>query len=78
MLAKNVMSRLKRGELNLSKSILRWKIRKEGKAEPSETELEEAATRLLAEAREIARKRGKNLYEILKEEAKRLSRSQEP
>jgi hypothetical protein len=75
MLAKDLMSRLKRGEINLSKSILRWKIRKEGKTEPPETELEAAAARLLADAREIARKRGKNLYEILKEEAKRLSRS---
>jgi hypothetical protein len=75
MLAENLMCRLKRGEINLAKSILRWKIRKEGKAEPPETELEEAAARLLGEAREIARRRGKNLYEILKEEAKQLSRS---
>jgi hypothetical protein len=75
MLAENLMSRLKRGEINLAKSILRWKLRKEGKAEPPGPELEEAAARLLAEAREIARRRGKNLYEILKEEAKRLSHS---
>ena len=75
MLAESLMSRLKRGEINLAKSILRWKIRKEGKVDPSETELEEAAARLLEEAREIARRRGKSLYEILKEEAKTFFRS---
>jgi len=70
MLARSLLGRLHQGELNLAKSILRWKIRKEGKAEPPDKELEAAAANLLEEAREIARRRGKSLYEILKEEAK--------
>jgi hypothetical protein len=74
MLAMSLLGRLHQGELDLAKSILRWKIRKEGRAEPAGKELEEAAANLLAEAREIARRRGKSLYEILKEEAKGLFR----
>jgi hypothetical protein len=75
MLAKGLLGRLHQGELNLAKSILRWKIRKEGRAEPPDEELEAAAANLLEEAREIARRRGKSLYEILKEEAKGFLRS---
>ena len=77
MLAKGLLGRVQRGELHLAKSILRWKIRKEGRPEPPEEELEAAAASLLAEAREIARRRGKSLYEILKEEAKGLFHSKD-
>ena len=77
MLAKSLLGRLHQGELNLAKSILRWKIRKEGRAEPPDEELEAAAANLLEEARGIARRRGKSLYEILKEEAKGLFRSKD-
>lgn len=77
MLAKSLLGRVERGELHLAKSILRWKIRKEGRAEPPDEELEAAAANLLAEAREIARRHGKSLYEILKEEAKGVFRSKD-
>lgn len=77
MLARSLLGRLHQGELNLAKSILRWKIRKEGRAEPPREELEAAAAKLLEEGREIARRRGKSLYEILKEEAKGLFRSKD-
>jgi hypothetical protein len=77
MLAKSFLGCLHQGELNLAKSILRWKIRKEGRAEPADEELEEEAANLLEEAGGIARKRGKSLYEILKEEAKGLFRSKD-
>jgi len=77
MLAKSLLGRLHQGELNLAKSILRWKIRKEGRADPPDKELEAAAANLLEEAREIARRRGQSLYEILKEEAKGLFRSKD-
>ena len=77
MLAKSLLGRIHRGELNLAKSSLRWKIRKEGRAEPPDEELEAAATNLLAEARAIARRRGKSLYQILKEEATGLFRSKD-
>ena len=77
MLARSLLGRLHQGELNFAKSILRWKIRKEGKTEPPKKELEAAAANLLEEAREIARRRGKSLYEILKEETKGFLRSKD-
>jgi len=77
MLAKSLLGRLHQGELGLAKSILRWKIRKEGRVEPPDEELEAAAANLVEEARKIAQRRGKSLYEILKEEAKGLFRSKD-
>ena len=76
-LARNLINRLHQGELNLANSILRWKIRKEGKPEPPEQNLEAAAASLLEEAREIARRRGKSLYEVLKDGAKGFFSSQD-
>jgi hypothetical protein len=76
-LARSFVARLHQGELDLAKSILRWKIRKEGRAAPPDKELEAAAANLLEEAREIARRRGKSLYEILKEEAKGFFRAKD-
>jgi len=69
-LADSFLTRLRQSELKLVKSILRWKFQKEGSPIPDESELDASASRLLDEAREIARKRGKNLLDILKEEAK--------
>ena len=69
-LANSFLSRLRHGELRLAKSVLQWKLRKEGRTPPEDTELDAAASRLLDQAREIVRKTGKNLYETLKEEAK--------
>jgi hypothetical protein len=65
-----LLSHIQEGELKLAKSILRWKFQKERKPVPGEEELNLAAKRFLDEARKIAGKRGKNLYEILKEEAR--------
>ena len=70
MLPNSFLSRLRHSELRLTKSILRWKFQREGRPPPEDGELDAAASRLLDEAREIARKRGKNLFDILKEEAK--------
>jgi hypothetical protein len=69
-LADSFLSHLRQSELRLAKSILRWKFQKEGQAPPENGELDAAASRLLDEARVIARKRGKSLFYILKEEAK--------
>ncbi|MGD8502907.1 MAG: hypothetical protein PVF76_13790 [Syntrophobacterales bacterium] len=54
----------------MTKSILRWKLQKEGQPLPKNDELDAAASRLLDEARDIARKTGKNLFDILKEQAR--------
>ncbi len=70
ILANSFLSHLRQSELKLARSILRWKFQKEGRPPPENGELDAAASRLLDEAREIARKRGKNLFDILKEEAK--------
>ncbi len=69
-LANSFLSRLRQSELRLAKAILRWKFHKEGWPPPENGELDAAASRLLDEAREIARKRGKSLFDVLKEEAK--------
>ncbi len=75
ILADTFLDRLRQSELTLAKSILKWKYQKEGRPPPEDGELDTAASRLLDEAREIARKTGKNLFDILKEEAKELFRS---
>lgn len=69
-LANSFLSRFRQSELRLTKSILRWKFQKEGRPPPENGELDAAASRLLDEARKIARKRGKSLLDVLKEEAK--------
>ena len=75
ILLDSVLKHLRQGELRLAKSILRWKLQKEGSPVPDDSELDVAASRILDEAREIAKKRGKTLLEILKEEARQFFNS---
>ena len=72
------MNHIRQSELKLAKSILRWKLQKEGSPPPENSDLDFAASRLLDEAREIAKKRGMNLLDILKEEARRFFNSRSP
>ena len=69
-LADSVLNHLRQSELRLVKSILRWKLQKEGQPIPNDGELDGAASRLLEEARKIAKQRGKKLLDVLKEEAR--------
>ncbi|MCG6917515.1 MAG: hypothetical protein LJE89_08205 [Deltaproteobacteria bacterium] len=78
MLPNSIRNHIRRGELKLAKSILRWKLEKEGSPPLENSDLDAAASRLLDEAREIAKKRGMNLLDILKEEARRLFNSKSP
>ena len=78
ILPDSLLNRLRQSELKLAKSILRWKLQKESTLVPDDTQLEVAASRLLDEAREIAKKRGKTLLEILKEEARQFFDSRSP
>ncbi len=78
ILADSFLSRLRQSELRLAKSILRWKLQKEGSPLPDDSELDAAALRLLDEARKIARKRGKKVLDILKEEAREFFSSKPP
>ena len=75
ILPDSVLKHLRQSELRLAKSILRWKLQKEGSPIPDERELDVAASRLLDEAREIAKKRGMTWLEILKEEARQFFNS---
>ena len=78
ILPDSFLEHLRQSELRLAKSILRWKLQKEGSVLPDNSELDAAASRLLDEARKIAKKRGKNLLDILKEEAGRFFKSESP
>jgi hypothetical protein len=74
-LVNSLFDHLRQSEVRLAKSILRWKLQKEDSPLPEDEELNMAASQLLDEAREIARKRGKKLLEVLKEEAKEFFNS---
>ena len=69
-LAESVLDHLRQSELRLAKSILRWKLEKEGQPIPNDSELNAAASRLLEEARQISKERGKRLLDVLREEVR--------
>jgi hypothetical protein len=75
ILPDSLLKHLRQSELKLAKSILRWKLQKEGSRFPDDSDLDVAASRLLDEAREIAKKRGMTLLEILKQEARQFFNS---
>jgi hypothetical protein len=72
ILPDSLLKHLRQSELKLAKSILRWKLQKEGSPIPDNGDLDVAASHLLDEAREIAKKRGITLLDILKEEARQF------
>ena len=72
ILLDSLSKHLRQSELKLAKSILRWKLQKEGSPIPDNRDLDVAASRLLDEAREIAKNRGITLLDILKEEARQF------
>jgi hypothetical protein len=78
ILPDSLLDHIRQSELRLAKSILRWKLQKEGSPPLDNSDLDAAASRLLDEAREIAKKRGTNLLDILKEESKRFFKSRSP
>jgi hypothetical protein len=78
ILPDSLLDYIRQSELRLAKSILRWKLQKEGSPPPNNSDLDAAASRLLDEAREIAKQRGMNLLDILKEEARRLFNTRSP
>ncbi len=75
ILPDSLLNHLRQSELRLAKSILRWKLQKEGSPIPNNSDLDVAASRLLDEAREIAKKRGMTLLDILKDEARQFFNS---
>lgn len=63
----------KKGEQGLAKSLLKWKLSKEGKnVEGKEAEFNRAAGELVDAANSIIKKHGKNIVNEFKEAAREL------
>lgn len=63
----------KKGEQGLAKSLLKWKLSKEGKnVEGKEAEFDRAAGELVNAANSIIKKHGKNIVNEFKEAAREL------
>lgn len=59
-------------EIAFARKLLVWKYENAGAAMPEETVLQSMAEKVVADAHEIARKRGRNVLEILKTQVKDL------
>jgi len=53
-------------EVSVTKSVLRWKYKKEGKEIPLEERLENESRHVADRAHEVIAKRGRNVWEELK------------
>ncbi len=53
-------------EVSVTKSVLRWKYKKEGKQIPLEERLENESRHVADRAHEVIAKRGRNVWEELK------------
>ena len=53
-------------EIKVTKSVLRWKYKKEGKDVPPEYRLESESRQVAGRAHEILAKRGRNVFNELK------------
>lgn len=62
-------------EIAFAKKLLVWKYENAGTALPNEALLRSMAEKVVADAHEIARKRGRNVLEILKTQVKDLKNS---
>lgn len=66
-LKKGLRDAVRRAEIGLAKSALRWKYGKEEGPEPTEPELARQADHVARQARLIVSRRGKNAWEGLKQ-----------
>jgi len=62
-------------EIAFARKLLVWKYEKSGIGLPEEAILRSMAEKVVADAHEIAKKRGRNVLEILKTQAKDLKNS---
>jgi hypothetical protein len=53
-------------EMKVTKSVLRWKYKKEGKDVPPEYRLESESRQVAGRAHEVLAKRGRNVFNELK------------
>jgi hypothetical protein len=63
---KSVKKLAEETEIKITKTILRWKYKKEGKPLPTDEELEDDSKQTANRAHDIIAKRGKNIWEELK------------
>ena len=61
------MGFIRQQEEKLAMRFLSWQYEKLKKPVPAETELQQQAASIVAEAHEIARKRGRNVLSIIKD-----------
>jgi len=61
-------------EKDLAKSVLRWKMQKEGKAVPDEETMSRVSNSVVEEANEIIKRRGKNILEEFKSAAREFKK----
>ncbi len=53
-------------EMRVARSILRWKYKKENKAVPPESQLENESRKVAGRAHQVIAERGKNVFNELK------------
>ncbi len=58
------------GQKQAAKSLVRWKLQKEGKPLPDEKTLDQICTSTVDEANKILKKRGRNIWEEAKHAAR--------
>ncbi|MBI4775172.1 MAG: hypothetical protein HY788_13535 [Deltaproteobacteria bacterium] len=61
-------------EKDLAKSLLRWKMQKEGKPAPDEETISRVSGTVVEEANEIIKRRGKNILEEFKSAAREFKK----
>ena len=61
-------------EKELAKSVLRWKLQKEGKPLPDEDTMARVSGTVVEEANEIIKQRGKNILEEFKSAAREFKK----
>ncbi len=73
---KELKDLFKKGEQEITKSLLKWKIAKEGKTGAvDEKVLDRAAENLVDQTHEVLKRRGRNILKELKEASRELKKS---
>jgi hypothetical protein len=67
------MGFIKNQERKMGIRILKWQYTKMNRIAPGLAELEEQADKIIAQAHEIARQRGRNLVSIIKDLARNIT-----
>lgn len=62
--------KLRTAEKELTKGLVKWKLKREGRMPPDEETLEKGSEQLMDEAHRIVKKTGKSIFEDLKKAKK--------